>query len=137
MWNFRMKKLNVKNWWNWERSQSYQNLISSFFRFLLLSLSVWSIQKYYLCFKMAELNKEKLKKSSFYEEKSLVGLTPGLNQFHFLHSIFIAICYSFFFRLFFVFEEESISVKRRSYLFSSNCFKRLDKHLNRVKDTIL
>jgi hypothetical protein len=29
---------------------------------------------------MAKLNSEKQKKSSFYEEKSLVGLTPGLND---------------------------------------------------------
>ncbi len=57
------------------KSQSYQNLMSSFFWFLLLSLSVCSIIKYCLCFKMAKLNSEKRKKSLFYEEKSLVGLT--------------------------------------------------------------
>ncbi len=62
----------------WARSQSYKNLISSFFRFLLLSLRVCSIRKYCLCYKMAKLNSKKQKKSSFYEEKSLVGLTPGL-----------------------------------------------------------
>ncbi len=33
-----------------------------------------------MCFKMAKLNSEKRKKSSFYEEKSLVGLTPEANQ---------------------------------------------------------
>jgi hypothetical protein len=44
------------------RSQSYKNLISSFFRFLLLSLSVCSIRQYCLCYKMAKLNSEKWKK---------------------------------------------------------------------------
>jgi hypothetical protein len=58
------------------RSQSYKNLISSFFRFLLLSLSVCSIRKYFLCNKMAKHQSKKQKKSLFYEEKSLVGLTP-------------------------------------------------------------
>jgi hypothetical protein len=58
-------------------SQSYQTLISSFFRFLLLTLTVCSIRKYYLYFKTAKLNPEKRKKSSFYEEKNLVGLTLG------------------------------------------------------------
>ncbi len=59
----------IKTW-----SQSYQTLISSFFRFLLLSLSVCSIEKYCLYIKMAKLNSKKRKKSSFYKEKSLVGL---------------------------------------------------------------
>ncbi len=59
------------------RSQSYKTLISSFFRFLLLSLSVCSRRKYCLFFKVAKLNSKKQKKSSFYEEKSLVGLTPA------------------------------------------------------------
>jgi hypothetical protein len=60
-------------------SQSCQTLISSFFRFSLLSLSVYSIRKYSLCFKMAKLNSKKMeKKSSFYKEKSLVRLTQGL-----------------------------------------------------------
>ncbi len=48
-----------------------------FFWFSLLSLSVCRIRKYCLCFKMAKLNSEKHKKSSLYEEKSLVGLTLG------------------------------------------------------------
>ncbi len=60
------------------RSQSYQNLISSFFQFLLLSFRVCSIRKYFLHFEMAKLKSKKLNKSSFYEAKSLVGLTPGL-----------------------------------------------------------
>ncbi len=66
-------------------SQSYKNLISSFFRFLLLSLSVCSIRKYCLCYNMAKLNSEKQKKSSFYEEKSLVGLTLDLNRWNRLY----------------------------------------------------
>jgi hypothetical protein len=60
------------------RSQSYQTLISPFFSFLLLSLSVCGTRKYCLCFEMAKLNNKKQKKSLFYKEKSLVGLTPGL-----------------------------------------------------------
>jgi hypothetical protein len=60
-------------------SQSYQTLISSFFRFSLLSWSVCSIRKYCLWFEMTKLSSEKQKKSSFYKEKSLVGLTPGLS----------------------------------------------------------
>ncbi len=59
-------------------SQSYKNLISLFFIFLLLSLRVCSIRKYCLCYKMAKLNSEKQKQSSFYEEKSLVKLKPAL-----------------------------------------------------------
>ncbi len=62
-------------------SQSYQTLISLFFRFLLLILSVSGIRKYCLCFEMAKLNSKKQKKSSFYEEKSLVGLTQGQAKF--------------------------------------------------------
>jgi hypothetical protein len=46
----------------------------------LLSLSVCSIRKYYIYFKMAKLNPKKKKKSSFYEEKSLVGLTLVLKK---------------------------------------------------------
>jgi hypothetical protein len=52
-------------------------MISSFSRFLLLSLGVCSIRKYFLYFEMANINPEKQKKFSFYGEKSLVGLTPG------------------------------------------------------------
>jgi hypothetical protein len=62
-------------WKSW--SQSYQTLISSFIIFSLLSLSVCGIRKYCLCFEMDKLNSKNGKKSSFYEEKSLVGLTPG------------------------------------------------------------
>ncbi len=58
-------------------SQSYQTLISLFFRFLLLSLRVCSIGKYCLYIKMAKLNSKKRKKSLFYKKNSLVGLTPG------------------------------------------------------------
>ncbi len=35
---------------------------------------------------MAKLNRKKRKKSSFYEEKSLVALTPGLSSSAFLNS---------------------------------------------------
>ncbi len=58
------------------RSQSYQTLISLFFRFSLLRLSVCNVRKYRLRFKMAKLNSEKWKKSLFYGEKRLLGLTP-------------------------------------------------------------
>ncbi len=40
-------------------------------------LSVCSIGKYCLYIKMAKLSSKKQEKSSFYKEKSLVGLTPG------------------------------------------------------------
>ncbi len=63
----------------WElhyKSQSYRTLISLFFRFLLLSLSVCITGNYYLYIKMAKRNSKKRKKTSFYKEKSLVGLTP-------------------------------------------------------------
>jgi hypothetical protein len=65
------------------RSQSYQTLISSFFRFLLLSLSVCSTRKYCLYIEMAKHKSKKWKKSSFYNEKSLVGLTKAENN-HYL-----------------------------------------------------
>jgi hypothetical protein len=80
-------------------SQSYQNLISLFLRFLLLSLSVCSIRKYCLCFKMAKLNSGKRKKSLFYEEKSLVGLTPRVN---FINILCAAFLYESFTQRFFV-----------------------------------
>jgi hypothetical protein len=54
------------------RCQSYKNLISSYF-----SLSVCRTGKYCLYIKMAKRNSKKLEKSLFYEEKSLVGLTPA------------------------------------------------------------
>ncbi len=47
------------------RSQSNKNLISSFFRFLLLSLSVCIIRKYCLCYKMSKLYSEKQKNLCF------------------------------------------------------------------------
>jgi hypothetical protein len=62
----------------WARCQSYQTLISLFLGFSLLSMSVCKIRKYCLCFEMDKLSSEKRKKSSFYEESSMVGLTPGL-----------------------------------------------------------
>ncbi len=62
------------------RSQSYKTLMSSFFRFLLLSLSVCRTGKYCLYIKLAKRNSKKRKKSLFYEAKSLVGLTPESNN---------------------------------------------------------
>jgi hypothetical protein len=61
---------------NW--SQSYQTLISLFFRFLLLSLAFSKYRQYLLMLQTLKLNNKKQKKSSFCEEKSLVGLTPDL-----------------------------------------------------------
>jgi hypothetical protein len=58
-------------------SQSYQTLISSFFQFLLLSLGILKYRKYFL---MLQTLKDNSKKYLFYEEKSLVGLTPGFIQ---------------------------------------------------------
>ncbi len=43
---------------------------------MLLSFSVCSTRKYCLYFEMSRLNSKEQKKSSFYSEKSLVGLTP-------------------------------------------------------------
>jgi hypothetical protein len=51
------------------RSQSYQTLILSLYRFLLLSLSVCRIRKYCHSFEIAKLSSKKRKKSLFYEEK--------------------------------------------------------------------
>ncbi len=58
-------------------SQSYETLISSFFRFLLLSLDILKYRQYFLILQTLKLNNKKRGKSSFYDEKSLVGLTPG------------------------------------------------------------
>jgi hypothetical protein len=57
-------------------SQSYQTLISSFFQFLLLSLAISKYRQYFLMLQTLKLNNKKWKKSLFYKEKSLVGLTP-------------------------------------------------------------
>jgi hypothetical protein len=51
-------------------------MISSLFRFLLLSLAILKYRQYFLMLQALRLNNEKWKKSLFYEEKSLVGLTP-------------------------------------------------------------
>jgi hypothetical protein len=50
-------------------SQSYQTLISSFFRFLLLSLSVCSIRKYCLYFEAAKLKRKNEKNLRFTKKK--------------------------------------------------------------------
>jgi hypothetical protein len=70
------------------RSQSCQTLISSFFPLLLLSLAILKYRQYFLMLQTVKLNNEKWKKSSFYEEKSLVGLTPGVNFTNVLHEAF-------------------------------------------------
>jgi hypothetical protein len=59
------------------KSQSYQTLIYSFFWFSILGLAVSKYKQYFLILQTLTLNNEKWKKYSFYEEKSLVGLTPG------------------------------------------------------------
>jgi hypothetical protein len=59
------------------RNQSYQTLISSFFQFFLLGLAISKYRQYFLLLQTLKLNNEKQKKSSFSEEKSLVGLTPS------------------------------------------------------------
>ncbi len=51
------------------RSHSYQILISSFFWFLLLSLTILKHRQYFLVLKTLKLNNEKQKKSSYYKEK--------------------------------------------------------------------
>jgi hypothetical protein len=50
-----------------------------FSNFLLLSLAISKYRQYFLMLQTLKLNNEKKeKKNSFYEKKSLVGLTPGL-----------------------------------------------------------
>jgi hypothetical protein len=58
-------------------SQSFKALISLFFQFLFLSLAILKYRQYFLKLQTLKFNNEKWKKSLFYEEKSLVGLTPG------------------------------------------------------------
>ncbi len=58
------------------KSQSYQILISLLLRLFLLSLFILKNRQYFLMLQTLKLNNEKRKKSLFYEEKSLVGLTP-------------------------------------------------------------
>ncbi len=59
------------------KSQSYQTLISFFFRFSLLSLSVCDIWNWWNCFRTVKHNRKTKQKKQcpFYEEKSLVGST--------------------------------------------------------------
>ncbi len=57
-------------------SQSYQTLISLFVQILLLSLDILKYRQYFLMLQTLKFSNKKQKKSSFYEEKSLVGLTP-------------------------------------------------------------
>ncbi len=58
--------------------QSYQTLIFLLSRFLLISLSVCSLKNIVCTLKWPSLTVKKQKKSSFYEEESLVGLTLEL-----------------------------------------------------------
>ncbi len=60
------------------RIQSYQTMIYLFFWFSLLGLAISKYKQYFLILQTLKLYIEKRKKYSFYEEKSLVGLTPGL-----------------------------------------------------------
>ncbi len=72
--------------WSWTRSgqndlklsQSYQTLISSFFRFLLLSLSVCTIRKYFLYFKMVKLSSKIQKKIFILWRKKFVRIDSCL-----------------------------------------------------------
>jgi hypothetical protein len=74
------------------RSQSYQTLISSFFRFLLLGLSICSTRNCCLYFEMAKLSIKKTEKSLFYKEKkfgridSRSQIHPNLTSKPFLHT---------------------------------------------------
>ncbi len=63
---------------------------------------------------MAKLNSEKQKKSSFYEEKSLGGLTPGQKFFLSLSVSFSCNKRLFFFFLFFAFFYETISFRNKT-----------------------
>ncbi len=62
-------------------SQSYQTLISSFFGCTLVSLAISNYRQYFLMLQTLKLNNKKRKKSLFYKEKSLVGLTPSFLVF--------------------------------------------------------
>jgi hypothetical protein len=59
-------------------SQSYQTLIFTFFRILLLSLAILKHRQYFLMPQTLKLNK-KQKKIFVLQRKSLVGLTPSVN----------------------------------------------------------
>jgi hypothetical protein len=61
-WIFTFWKKTKLFFFGYRESQSYQTLISLFFRLLLLSLSACSIEKYCLCIKMAKLSSKKRKK---------------------------------------------------------------------------
>ncbi len=52
-----------------------------FFSYLLLSLAILKYRQYLLMLEKLKLNNKKQKKSLFYKEKSLVGLTHGLDHF--------------------------------------------------------
>jgi hypothetical protein len=58
------------------KSQSYQTLNFSFFRFSLLSLAILKQRHNFLMLQTLKINNKKQKKFSFYKEKNLVGFTP-------------------------------------------------------------
>ncbi len=65
-------------WWDQESIlPTYFLHFSSFFQFLLLSLGILKYRQYCLMLQTVKLNNKNRKKSFFYKEKSLVGLTPG------------------------------------------------------------
>jgi hypothetical protein len=89
--------------------QSYQTLISSFFKFSLLSFAILKYRQYFLMLQTLKLNNKKEKNSLFYEEKCLVGLTPGqeiLNQQNFFNTRCFVVTYQ-------IFMPESFSIKNR------------------------
>ncbi len=55
-------------------------MISLLFQFLLLILAILKHRQYFLMLQTLKLNNKKRKKSSFYEEKNLVWLTPDLHD---------------------------------------------------------
>ncbi len=108
-------------------------MISSFFRFSLLSYSVCRTGKYCLYIKMAERNSKKRKKSLFYEEKSLVGLTPGEDFFPLSFQKFA----KFWVTIFFVKKWQKIMtiVTKRWCFFHASCSE-FKKKLNDKKFSI-
>ena len=72
--------INNLNQWGWSRS--YQTFTFAVFRFSLLSLSVCNKGKNMYSWEMVKLISKKLKNSLFTKEKSLVGLTPGVQEIY-------------------------------------------------------
>ncbi len=59
-------------------SQSYQTLISLFFRFRLLSLAILKYRQYFIMPHTLELNNKKRKRIFVLRRKNLVRLTPAV-----------------------------------------------------------